>query len=167
MRGAPLADAVVMAHDLALRPVSTSLHRLALGLRGQLVVLVDESAEHAAVSDVGEGRRNGGVPRHRRFEAEAPMWSVLVVVPDVLGERLFQVTTPEDEDPVQALSPHGPNEALNISIGDLTGVLMTSIPSAANTASKLELNFASRSRMRKRNGRPSQQDRPPSSSPPG
>ena len=27
------------------------------------------------------------------------MWPVLVVVPDVLGERLFQVTTPEDEGP--------------------------------------------------------------------
>ena len=40
------------------------------------------------------------------------MWPVLVVVPDVLGERLFQVTTPEDEGPVQALSPYGPNEAL-------------------------------------------------------
>jgi hypothetical protein len=79
--------------------VSTSLHGLALGLRGQLVVLVDESAEHIAVSDVAEGRRNGGVPRHRRLEAEAPMWPVLVVVPDVLGERLFQVTTPEDEGP--------------------------------------------------------------------
>jgi|GEM_PF-6145589 hypothetical protein len=36
------------------------------------------------------------------------MWPVLVVVPDVLGERLFQVTTPEDQDPVQALSPYGP-----------------------------------------------------------
>jgi hypothetical protein len=72
------------------------------------VVLVDESAEHAAASDVGEERRNGGVPRHRRLEAEAPMWPVLVVVPDVLGERPFQVTTPEDEGPVQALSPYGP-----------------------------------------------------------
>jgi hypothetical protein len=71
-----------------------SLHRLALGLRGQLVVLVDESAEHAAASDVGEGRRNGGVPRHRRLETEVPMWPVLVVVPDVLGERLFQVRSP-------------------------------------------------------------------------
>jgi hypothetical protein len=50
-----------------------SLHRLALGLRGQLVVLVDESAEDAAARDVGEGRRNGGVPRHRRPEAEAPI----------------------------------------------------------------------------------------------
>ena len=88
--------------------MSTGLHKLPLGLRGQLVVLVDESAEHAAASDVGEGRRNGGVPRHRRLEAEAPMWPVLVVVPDVLGERLFQVTTPEDQDPVQALSPYGP-----------------------------------------------------------
>jgi hypothetical protein len=27
------------------------------------------------------------------------MWPVLVVVPDVLGERPFQVTTPEDEGP--------------------------------------------------------------------
>ena len=51
-------------------------------------------------------------PRHRRLETEAPMWPVLVVVPDVLGERPFQVTTPEDEGPVQALSPYGPNEAL-------------------------------------------------------
>jgi hypothetical protein len=42
---------------------------------------------------------------------------VLVVVPDVLGEHPFQVTTPEDEDPVQALSPYGPNEALRMRIG--------------------------------------------------
>ena len=71
------------------------------------------------------------------------MWPVLVVVPDVLGERLFQVTTPEDEDPVQALSPYGPNEAPRMPSerGDLTGVLMTSIASAANTASKLELKL--------------------------
>ncbi len=94
--------------------MSTSLHGLALGLRGQLVLL-DESAEDAAARDVDEGRRNGGVPRHRR-PAEAPMWPVLVVVPDVLGERLFQVRTPEDEGPVQALSPYGPNEALRIRI---------------------------------------------------
>ena len=84
---------------------------------------MDESSEHAAASDVGEGRRNGGVPRHRRLEAEAPMWPVLVVVPDVLDERLFQVTMPEDEGPVQALSPHGSNEALRTGVGDLAGVL--------------------------------------------
>jgi hypothetical protein len=64
------------------------------------VVLVDESAEHIVASDVAEGRQNGGVPRHRRLEAA--MWPVLVVVPDVLDERLFQVTTPEGEGPVQA-----------------------------------------------------------------
>jgi len=37
---------------------------------------------------------------------------------------------------------------------------MTSIASAANTASKLGLNFVSRSRIRKRNDRPSQRDQP-------
>ena len=55
-------------------------------------------------------------PRHRRLETEAPMWPVLVVVPEILGKRLFQVTTAEDEGPVQALSPHGPNEALRIGV---------------------------------------------------
>jgi hypothetical protein len=54
-------------------------------------------------SDVAEEQRNGGVARHRRLEAE-----VLVVVPDVLGECLFQVTRPEDEGPVHALSLYGP-----------------------------------------------------------
>src|ERR1035438_7484610 len=106
-----------------------SLHRLALGLRGQLVALVDESAEHIAASDVGEGRRNGGVPRHRRLEAEAPMWPVLVVVPDVLGERLFQVRSPR----TRAQSRHSlrtvrtERSAYALARGNLTGVLMTSI----------------------------------------
>ena len=75
---------------------------------------MDESAEHAAAGDLAERQRNGGVPRHRRLEAEAPVWLVLVVLSDVLGERRFQVTTPEDEGPVQALSPYGPNEALRL-----------------------------------------------------
>ncbi len=72
MRAAALAEAAVIGVYLGLRPVSTNLYRLPLGLRGQLVVLVDESAEHVAAGDLAEGRRNGGVPRHRRLEAEAP-----------------------------------------------------------------------------------------------
>jgi hypothetical protein len=49
--------------------------------------------------------------RHRRPSAEAPVLPVLVVVRDVLGEHHFRVTTLEHEDPVQAFSPKGPNEA--------------------------------------------------------
>ena len=46
------------------------------------------------------------------MESKTTVRPVLVVVPDVLGERLFQVKTPEDEGPVQALSRYGANEAL-------------------------------------------------------
>ena len=44
-------------------------------------------------------------------------------------------------------------EAKPFALGDRTGVLMTSMPSEANTSSKLAVNFVSRSRIRNRNDR--------------
>ena len=83
------------------------------GLRGG-VVLVDDPTQHVATADVAERQASRGhfAERCGHLESKTTVRPVLVVVPDVLGERLFQVKTPEDEGPVQALSRYGANEAL-------------------------------------------------------
>ena len=62
----------------------------------------------------------------------------------------------EDEQMVEAVLPGGADEALReaFALGERTGVRMISTPIDANTASKLAVNFVSRSRTRKRTWRP-------------
>lgn len=43
-------------------------------------------------------------PRHRSPQLQAPVWSASVVVLDPLPHHAPQVSTPDDQDPVQALS---------------------------------------------------------------
>jgi hypothetical protein len=45
------------------------------------------------------------------------MWPVFVVVPDVLGERPFQVRSPRTRVQSRHSPPCGPNKALRIGVG--------------------------------------------------
>jgi hypothetical protein len=78
------------------------------------------------------------------------MRAVFVVVRQVLREDLLEVTTTEDEEPVETLSAGGAYESLGDRVrrGDRTGVSMILMPSVRNTSSKLAVNFASLSRTR-------------------
>ena len=82
-----------------------------------------------------------------RLQPERPMRSVRVVMLDVDPEHLFQVASPDDQQPVQALGPHRADPALGVGVGvgACTDVTSISAPSARNTSSKLRENFASRS----------------------
>jgi hypothetical protein len=77
-----------------------------------------------------------------------------VVVVEVLGENDLEVAATEDEQTVQALPADVANEssATALARGARTGVLMIRMPSAAKTASKAEVNFASRSRIKNLTG---------------
>ena len=59
------------------------------------------------LSDVGQP---GGWTR--RFQPERPVWTMPVVVLDIDPEDLFQVTSADDQQPVEALGADGPDEAL-------------------------------------------------------
>ena len=70
---------------------------------------------NAAVSAlIYDGQSGGWV---RRLELQRPMRPVPVVVLDVDSENLLQVPATHDEQPVQALGPHGPDPALGVGIG--------------------------------------------------
>ena len=124
------------------------------GLRGG-VVLVDDPTQHVATADVAERRGSRGhcADRCTHSEAKAAVRSMLVVMPDVVAKDCFEVIVTENERPVEALFSYGPYPPLRDARGDLTGVLITSIPSETNTSSKPAVNFASRSRSKNRNDR--------------
>jgi hypothetical protein len=71
-------------------------------------VLVEQSAQPVASPDLA-GRCPSGEDRRRRClrsqEARNAVWSVRVVVADILGQRPFELTAVDDEDPVEALPP--------------------------------------------------------------
>ena len=127
------------------------------GLRGG-AGLVDEPTEHVATADVAERRGSRGhcTDPCRHFESKAAVRPMLVVMPDVVAKDCFEMVATENERPVETLFSDGPYPpvATAFARGDLTGVLITSIPSQANTSSKLAVNFASRSRIKNRNDRP-------------
>src|SRR5665213_1953991 len=82
------------------------------------------------------------------------MGPVAVVVLDVLVDDSFEMSTTEDEHPVQAFTPDGTNEALGEGVcsGARIGVRMVRMPSERNTSSKLVVNLVSRSRIRNLTG---------------
>jgi hypothetical protein len=71
----------------------------------------------------------------------------------VLSQHRLQLSTSEDEHPVQHLTPNGADPSLRVGIRPWrpTGVRSTSIPSAAKTASNAAVNLVSGSRTRNRN----------------
>ena len=86
--------------------------------------------------------------------------TMTVVVREVLGEDLLEMTTSEDEEPVQTLSADGTHEALREGVRTRCSSwgLDDLIPSVRNTSSKLAVNFVSRSRIRNRIARELGQD---------
>ena len=52
----------------------------------------------------------------RRFEPKRPVWAMLVVVLDIHPEDLFQVTTANDQQPVEALGADGTDPPLGIGV---------------------------------------------------
>lgn len=86
------------------------------------------------------------------------MRAVLVIVSNVLGQHLLEMTVSEDEGRSRHSWRTVPtNRSANaFAPADRTGVLMTLMPSVRRTSSKLDVNFVSLSRMRNLAGR----DRP-------
>jgi hypothetical protein len=79
---------------------------------------------------------------------------VAVVMRDEDAEHLLEMSSAEDQDPVETLGAGGADErsAMAFAFGARTGVRMISRLSLRKTASKLRLNLLSRSWMTKRSG---------------
>jgi len=71
---------------------------------------VDDAAEDVATSD-GLAADRCHRTRDRLGELKAAVWSRLVVVADVLGEHLVEVSSGDDEEMVEALLADGADEA--------------------------------------------------------
>src|ERR1035437_3125238 len=82
---------------------------------GRPVVLVDDAAEDVATSD-GLAADRCHRTRDRLGELKAAVWSRLVVVADVLGEHLVEVSSGDDEEMVEALLADGADEALGVRV---------------------------------------------------
>src|ERR1035437_9509685 len=82
---------------------------------GRPVVLVDDAAEDVAMSD-GLGADHCHRTRDRLGELKAAVWPCLVVVADVLGEHLVEVSSGDDEEMVEALLADGADEALGVRV---------------------------------------------------
>ena len=83
------------------------------GLRGG-VVLVDDPTQHVATADVAERQASRGhfAERCRHLESKAAVRPMLVVMPDVVAKDCFEMTTAENERPVETLFSYGPYPAL-------------------------------------------------------
>jgi hypothetical protein len=84
----------------------------------------------------------------RREQVERAVGSVLVVVPTVDAENVFEVSAAEDEDLVETMGADGAHPAFGVGVRvrRLDRRADPSIPSERNTSSKAALNFLSRSR---------------------
>jgi hypothetical protein len=80
------------------------------------------------------------VNRYWRALLKSPMRTMGVVVVLVLGQDLDELALVEDQHPVQALAADGARG----------GLRRTAMPESVNTASKLAVNFVSRSRTKNR-----------------
>ena len=82
------------------------------------------------------------------------MWLVLVVMDDILDKDLLEMPTAQNKHSIEALAPEVPTErsAKALALGARTGVRMVLMPSDLKTASKLEVNLASRSKIRNLTG---------------
>jgi hypothetical protein len=80
------------------------------------------------------------------------MWPLAVVMVDVDAKHAFEVTAVEDQQRVQTLGTHGPDEALRdrVCLRARTGVFTVRMPSLRKTSSKGPLYLLSRSRIRTR-----------------
>jgi hypothetical protein len=88
-----------------------------------------------------------------RVLVEALMRSVVIEMAHLLVNDGTGVSLVVDQQSVGALLANAANEPLGIAVGSRRrgGILTTSMPSEAKTASKVAVNLVSRSRIRKRN----------------
>src|ERR1019366_3451765 len=89
------------------------------GLRSLPEVLVEEAAQYVVPLDVERrGSDNGGLgARHRHAKVKSPVRTLFVVMPDVLAQNRVEVTTAEDEHPVEAFCPYRPHPTFRIGVG--------------------------------------------------
>jgi hypothetical protein len=117
---------------------------------------VYEPAQDVASSDTPQiGERSWRTRRRvRRSEVEAAVRPPRVVVGDALAEHPFEMTSTEDERPVQhsVLTVCTHRSAKASALGARIGVRTIPIPSPVKTPSKLLVYMESRSLRRKRNG---------------
>jgi hypothetical protein len=99
--------------------------------------------------------RRGHALRLRRQLTERAMRPVAGVVVDVFVDHSFEVSTTEDEHPVETFTSDSPDKALGEGVGRgaLTGDRTMRTPGALKTSSKLAVNLASRSRIKNLTGR--------------
>ena len=116
------------------------------------LVLVDDAAEESGSPYRTVELHDGGVGVGWVL-VEALVWTVVVEVSLVLGKDAAGVTFVVDEYLVGALGADTPDEPFRVAVarGVRGGIFTLSIPAEANTASKVAVNFASRSRIRNRN----------------
>jgi hypothetical protein len=80
------------------------------------LVLVDESAEYVAALDGSGAWWIGFVDRFGRLKAACAMWALAVVVGRVGAEHVFEVAAAEDQQPVETLGAHRPDEPLSVGV---------------------------------------------------
>ncbi len=91
---------------------------------GAVAVSVDKGAEDLAASHVSavgdnrDGTRIAVVGRCRGALLERSVWSMLVVVLDVLVDDASEMTFAEDEDAIQAFAAYGPDPAFRECVRD-------------------------------------------------
>ena len=84
--------------------------------RSQLARVLAQQPSEAWPAAHGCGRDDRIRPGNRRSEVQAPMWSGLVVMLHPLPHHPLQVSTADDQDPVQALSATGTDLPLDVSV---------------------------------------------------
>jgi hypothetical protein len=107
---------------MRLHRVSTVSQRRARPARGRTgsPVLVKQATKEVAPAHPGslsladQGHTGGWT---RRFQPKRSVWTMSVVVLDVHPEDLLQVTTADDQQPVEALGADGTDPPLRIGVG--------------------------------------------------
>jgi hypothetical protein len=86
----------------------------------------------------------------RRPQIARAVRTLLVVVPHILAQHLFQLALADDQHPVQALPARAAHPAFGVSVRlrAKKGVRITRAPSDSKTVSKLRRNLRSRSWIR-------------------
>jgi hypothetical protein len=97
----------------------------------------------------GPARHHSDIDTPRWSKRKASVWPLVVVVPHVLVEHSLKMTPTPDQHPVQTLLSYRPHPALRERVGirRLDRVMITRVPSLANTSSKTRVNLLSRSQM--------------------
>jgi hypothetical protein len=97
------------------------------------------------------GDRGGGIVGWWVL-VQALVRAVVIEVANVAVEDAAGVSFVVDQHPVGALGADAADQPFRVAVawGVRGGILTTSMPSEANTASKASVNLASRSRIRKR-----------------